>query len=388
MKAYEWRAEFYSGGAWRTLPDIQAVNIFRGRRLQIDDYNSDSLSIECRNPSGWTHTPKLGDKIIVYVYRPNVITGVDKFPGFIGNIRDVKIDYGKTTSADEVSISGEGIQADWGRAQLNSLVLTQENVGEQVIDTASATGLNITYSGTMSTASAQTYTGNALELINDLMRTEEARLYAFPYQYDVSWPGTWYMYFRGRGSNINLNTAWNFNDGTVAASPFNDDIKYDNVEFRSSADNYYNQVTIQPAAVAAQTATLSTTPLFSWARSTLDYSTNQAADHANWLLNNFQTKNSTVASISFLDVEQPATVPPAYTTENSAPLQIIAAGLTAKTVIGFRSTTYNTVCEGLQISATPQQTRITLYLSGQDTNAYLILDDTTYGKLNSNKLGF
>jgi hypothetical protein len=56
--------------------------------------------------------------------------------------------------------------------------------------------------------------------------------------------------------------------------------------------------------------------------------------------------------------------------------------------IYFRGDTYFTVIEGVQIDATPEQTRITLFMSGQDNNAYLILDNTVYGTLDNNKLGF
>ena len=45
MKAYEWRAQFKSSGTARQLPDIQSVNIFRGRQRQIDDYAADRLTI-------------------------------------------------------------------------------------------------------------------------------------------------------------------------------------------------------------------------------------------------------------------------------------------------------------------------------------------------------
>jgi hypothetical protein len=40
------------------------------------------------------------------------------------------------------------------------------------------------------------------------------------------------------------------------------------------------------------------------------------------------------------------------------------------------------------VTAVPGVTRCTLYLSPEDTNAYLILDDTTYGRLDFNKLGY
>ena len=40
------------------------------------------------------------------------------------------------------------------------------------------------------------------------------------------------------------------------------------------------------------------------------------------------------------------------------------------------------------MSATPDSTRFTFYVSGADLNAYLILNDATFGKLDSNRLGY
>ena len=385
MPKYEWRVDFESSGTFRTIPDVQSVNIFRGRRLQIDDYKADTLTVSCRNPDGWTYEPKLGERIIAYVNRPGVVTGIDRFPGFIGNIRDVAINYGKVPAEDSVTIYAEGIQADFGRAQLNGLALLQELVEEQMYDIATATGLNLVGGNTRSTASAQTYTGNAMELVNKLVRTEEARIEAVSFDSQVTWPGTWELYFNGRDYDPSTNTPFTFNDGTKASSPL--DLKYDNIEFRSSADNYYNSITINPEFVASQTATLGVTPLFSWEKTTLDFSTGQANDHAQWLLNNFQTTDSTVASISFTDVEQVDTPPP-LSPENTTPLTIIQGAIGQITTIGFRGQVLNCICEGISVSANTNQTRITLYLSGQDTNAYLILNNAIFGKLDFNKLGY
>jgi hypothetical protein len=64
------------------------------------------------------------------------------------------------------------------------------------------------------------------------------------------------------------------------------------------------------------------------------------------------------------------------------------APINARGTIGFRGDSYNVIFEGVQITATPQQTRVTLYMSGQDNNAYLVLNDAIYGKLDENKLSF
>jgi len=54
----------------------------------------------------------------------------------------------------------------------------------------------------------------------------------------------------------------------------------------------------------------------------------------------------------------------------------------------FRGVTYTCIIEGGAMSATPSSCSLTLYVSGADLNAYLILDNLVLGKLDENKLGF
>jgi hypothetical protein len=118
----------------------------------------------------------------------------------------------------------------------------------------------------------------------------------------------------------------------------------------------------------------------------VDFSTTQADDHAEWLLANFATRNSQVAEITLTDVQQEPLAGP-----NPFNRQMISAcevPINTKGTIGFRGDSYNVIYEGVQISATPQQTRVTLYMSGQDNNAYIVLNSDIYGKLDENKLGF
>lgn len=375
-----WKAEFKQGATWYQLPNITALSIFKGRQLQIDDYSIESAQISTEFPSSWTTTPKLGDQIILYIYKTGVVIGKDEFTCFVGRIRDVAINYGFVTNMDSVTISCEGLQADWGRAQLVNYALAQQNTADQILYLGAAVGLATASVFGRSIGSAQTYTGNAFELANLITRTEEARMFG----YTATFKGTPTLYWYGRNTTGLINQqAW-FNDGT--GTPYTSDLKYEAIQFRSSADNYYNKVTISPEGLAAQTATLSTTPIYGWDKTTLDYTTSQASDHAQWLLNNFQTKNSTLASITLTDVQQV----PRFDVGlfNTYFLALCEQPINTNGIINFRGVTYNTVIEGVQIDATPEQTRITLFMSGQDNNAYLVLNSSVYGTLDNNKLGF
>lgn len=335
------------------------------------------MTVESEFPSSWTTTPKLGDPIIAYIDKPGVVVGVDEFDCFIGRIRDVSISYGKVTNEDRVTISCEGIQADWGRAQLTNYALAQNLTDTQVLNVGATVGLSTVQNFGRSTGSAQTYTGNAFELINTITRTEEARMWADNYTHQ----GAFYLWWFGR--NAPLATTYVFNDGT--GTPYDLQMKYEQIELRSSADNYYNSVTITPEGLAAQTSTLGVTPLYGWQKDTIDYTTSQALSHAQWVLNNFQDTDSALAAITFTDVQQTARPGGLF---NTAVIELCKAPVNTNGEINFRSATYRTIFEGINISATPQQTRVTLYMSAQDNNAYLILNNAIYGKLDSNRLGF
>ena len=375
--AFEWRIDFYSGGAWQTLPSVQLINIFRGRRLQIDDYSIDSMTVESQFPSSWTVEPKLGDPVVAYIYKPGVVTGMDHFGAFYGNIRDVKINYGYVTNEDRVTITCEGIQADWGRAQLNSFALAEKLTEDQVFDVGTQVGLPIAPFNGRSIASAQTYTGNAFALVNLITRTEEARMAAAAVTYHATPEIYWY------GRNNPPQTTYYWNDGTGTPQLYQ--MKYEQIQFRSSADNYYTSVTITPDTVASQTATTGVTPIYSWQKNTVDYTTSQALNHAEWVLNNFRSKDQTMASITFTDVQQIPTTIPSF---NTQVISLIMEPIGTLGNISFRGDVFKTILEGISISATPEKTRVTVFTSGQDTNAYLILNNAVFGTLDNNKLGF
>jgi hypothetical protein len=95
-----------------------------------------------------------------------------------------------------------------------------------------------------------------------------------------------------------------------------------------------------------------------------------------------------LASITFTDVQQTVSGYPPPNNFNFDVVQVITSAINCLGRVYFRGQTFNTILEGVSISTTPEQTRVTVYMSGQDTNAYLILDDAIYGKLDNNKLGF
>jgi hypothetical protein len=70
----------------------------------------------------------------------------------------------------------------------------------------------------------------------------------------------------------------------------------------------------------------------------------------------------------------------------SNPFYIFARLPTYFTKITFRGVTYVARIEGATLSALPDQTRVTYYLSPAEANPWLILDSATNGLLDTNKL--
>jgi hypothetical protein len=282
---------------------------------------------------------------------------------------------------DRVTIECEGIQADWGRAQLTNYALASALTDSQVNTVGAAIGANPAAFTGRSTGSAQTFTGNGLELLNTITRTEEARFYAGSITYQANPALYWF------GRNTAPPTTYYWNDGT--GTPYVYEMKYEQIEFRSSADNYYNSITVTPDGLAAQTATLSETPLYGWQLNTIDNTTTQSLSHEQWLLNNYQSKDSTLASITFTDVQQTVSGYPPPNDFNVNVIQAITSAVNQQGIVYFRGGTYNVILEGISVNATPDQTRVTIFFSGRDTNAYLILNNSQgFGTLDNNRLGF
>jgi hypothetical protein len=159
---------------------------------------------------------------------------------------------------------------------------------------------------------------------------------------------------------------------------------YDHASFGSWSDNYYTQITVDPADYAAQTVTkaAAVAPYRTYTVNTLSASTGQALDQANFLLGQYQTQKFALTSVS-------------CSAEAQASFQLPTMGLTefgylvgSRVSVTFRGTTYYSIIEGVSLTATPASSRYTYYLSGADLNNYLILGNAVFGTLDYNRLGY
>ena len=379
MPTWDWRVSFATSTTFTTLPDVQQISISNGRRRQIDDYGVDQLTVESLFPTDWTVTPKLGDNIIAWVYT----TAYPSYPSynywkmFQGRITNVDIKYGMVTNEDSVTITAEGLQAELGRTQINAYAVASAVTGLQVFDMADSVGLTVPQGSCLSTGSAQTYTGNLKSFVDTAVRTEQGRLRSTPTGPTTLDMGT--LDFVGRGALFfGAATTPEWSDGTLTSAT---SYKYQQVKFKSAAEDYYNSVTVQPLGLASQTTTSGAVPIYSYVADTYDVSTSQALSLAQYIRFKYDTTNSTPRELGFTISQQSASDAVSF-------LNLISNFLGLEVNIVLRGVRYYCVVEGVNITASPDDTRILFSVSSNETNDYLILNDDVYGRLNYNRLGF
>jgi hypothetical protein len=380
MPTWDWRVSFATSTTFTTLPDVQNISISNGRRRQIDDYGVDQLTVESLFPTDWTVTPQLGDNIIAWVYT----TAYPSYPTynywkmFQGRITNVDIQYGVVSNEDSVTITAEGLQAELGRTQINGYAVASASTGLQVFDIADSVGLYVGNAGGSSTGSAQTYTGNLKAFVDTEVRTEQGRLRSTatgPTTLDM---GT--LDFVGREALLTgAPTTPDWSDGTLV-SP-GEKYKYQQVKFKSAAEDFYNSVTVEPLGLASQTTTSGTTPIYSYVADSYDVSTSQALSLAQYIRFKYDTTNSTPRELGFTISQQ-------STSGAVLLLNLVQSFLGLEVNIVLRGVRYFCVVEGVNITASPDDTRILFSVSSNETNDYLILDNAVYGRLDNNRLGF
>jgi len=372
MALVQYQLEY--GATYATLStvatNLQTVTLSYGREAQLDQYNANTATVVLRYPNGYA-TPNASWITDTWV-RISVRLGTSGTYKqlWVGRIANVTVEYGipyvsSVGNADYVTLSCEGNFAAFGRVQGNGYAMTAKSLSAQAGSCATETLLNIgTQSGFGGTQEfpATTINGTWGDWVNQAVLTMNGRLI------DVSdgilmvnayykIPGFW-----GGFSDVTNNSSNHC---------------YEKIAFTSLADNYYTQVTVDPESFSSATVSTGSAPFRTYQVNTLNNSTSQATDYANYLLSTYKTQAVRIASITVNLNAQIGDLP--YYSMGEIGSQISVA---------FRGTTYQCVLEGATFSGTPGQASATFYLSAQDLNNYLTLDDAIYGKLDENKLGY
>jgi hypothetical protein len=373
MALYQFQVQYgstYATVTSNTATNVQEVFFNYGRRAPLDQYNADTASITLRYPNGYA-TPNALWVTGTWIRISGRLGTTDSYSQlWVGRIADVNVDYGipyvsSVGNADYVTLVCEGAFAAFGRVQGGDYAMAADTLGVQTTNASTQSGLSVTTNsqfGESQLFPATTISGTWGDWVNRVVLTMNGKLI------DI---GT---------SIVAVNafykiaaTFGNFSDTLNNA----DNHPYNQISFSSLADNWYTQVTVDPESYPTTTVQTGSAPYRTYMVNTLNASTLQATDYANYLLSTYQTQALRIFSITCSLNAQSGDVP-----------RYGQGYLGTQVTVLFRGTTYKCVIEGGTWSGTPGQATATFYLSAQDLNNYLLLDDTTYGTLNNNKLGY
>lgn len=368
MALQRYQVAYKFGGANNVLSNVQSIQVSIGREAQLDQIKTGTGSFVMRYPTGYASPITQlvpGTGILI----SNAISGLKLFEGYIS---DVTAEYGipyvsNVGQADYLVVSFEGAFAAAGRMQGNNYSMAAGTVTSQVVNCNIQTGLQVAYNPSTDTLAATTISGTWADWLARVCQSTNARLRENNDQIVINNP------FLTTVSSINFSDV--ANDATNQV--------YNQINFNSLADNFYTQVTVKTESFGSVTVTKSgaTAPFRTYETNTLNASISQATDYANFLLGTYNTPQFGISSFT-------------CSAESQAVFKLDSVGSGINLIQGtqvnvtFRGTTYVCVIEGVTISATPAGASYTFYVSNADLNAYLRLNDATFGTLNFNKLGY
>lgn len=350
-----------------TLSNVVSFAMKCGREKQLDDYSADTAQVVIRYPTGYVSP-------ITALVPGNIIRVKHDGSGeyvYAGYISGVSVSYGIPYSggvgnADFINISCESYFARFGRLEGNSQAITGGLFATVAADVLTYSGLTINpqTNALTQSVSASTVTNTYGEWLSQYIRTINGRM-AQAAAVIVYGPG-----------DIVASSA-SFSDTANDAT----NQVYDNIEFSAFGDNYYTQVTVTPTVPAAQTVSSGAGPYRSLKFNTFSSTTTTALNLANFLLSQYSSTDVQISSISCLSEAQTS-----FKLNNMGVPTALLIGM--QVPIKFRGTTYYGIIEGYAMTATPESSRWTYYISGASLNSTLILNDTVFGKLGTGKLGY
>jgi hypothetical protein len=362
------------GVSWTALTNVQNIQFSIGRQAQLDQIKSSYGSFELRYPTGYASP--VTALVAGTVVRIQNTTGTP-YTVWLGKIDNVTVQYGIPFSGgvgpqDYVNVTIEGAFAALGRMQGNGYSMAAGTITAQMTAASTQTGLSLTFDGTAAqTLAATTINSTWGDWVNRVCQSTNSRIWdSFDYlSTAVISP------FSSNVSTVNFSDTANNSTNQV----------YNQINFDSLADNFYTQVTVTPESFGSATVTKvgATVPYRTYQTNTLNASTAQASDYASYLLSNYDTPRFAISSFSCMAEAQAS-----FQLDKIGAANTLAYAPGTQVAVAFRGTTYQCIIEGVNVSASPAGAMFTYYVSGADLNAYLILDNATFGVLDANKLGY
>lgn len=375
----DYTVEYFDGSDWVEIDELLNLTCNVGRKQITDTWPVSTASFTFRYSTGFAspNTDLLVD-VPVRFFSPSD-TSVAAWTGFI---KDVGVDWGipfvsGVGQADQLTIQAEGALGLWGRTQGDGFTGSNNFANGQLTEVTNNYGLSWNGNLTSEPVQAVATTGPLLNWLQQFSNTVQARLLDGAPRSVVDDPNR-------RGSIFLVSNASFLTTLVQFSDTLNDSTNavYNVLDFDSLADNYVTQVTVKSPGLADQTAEIGSAPFRSFVLQAYTVTTAQSSDIANYVLGALDEQ-----------IVAPNAVSVVSNAQVSAPIDTLASGNqfwflpACKTKITFRGNVYDAQIEGATLTANPDQTRITYYLSSAESNPFFILDNASFGVLDQNKLG-
>lgn len=354
------------------LPDVLSFSADIGRTGIVDTYSPSSASITYRRTSSSTPVPPIGTMIYIVDYTTGTTAqqvAENNDLVYLGYVRDAVINWGMSSVEDTITIECESYLAVLGRNVLNAVTFSHDPLSTYIddIETASGAVINLINAGSNEDIHTVTWSDSVASLMRLIANTVYGRMSEGVNAVTLL------------AKNTVRTALWKFSDNNGGTFQ-----EYDDIRYESLGDNYYTQVQVQYPIDQVAVAGTGTRVL---SIDTLARNATNAATIANYYKNTFGTPVMGLAQISALASRQ--------STFRLAKL-VAPAGVQAGTYacvgtqmeVDFRGSVLTVIVEGVSISATPEDSRYTFYVSPGDLNSYLVLNNTVLGRLDFNRLGF
>lgn len=348
-----------------------------GRQSYLDNWAGNQLTITIRNNNNQASIFAINHRISCSIIPGHFWVSQITFQDAVGT---------QAATGSGASSTATIVCEDWlakaGRVQVNNKTLTQADTIAQINQfstelLAADLEIDTTFTTGQSIASAATYSGTVANRVNLNMNTEKGQ---------IRYVGKKAAFLPRNSISINPSSpvvASNDQGGVT--------ILYQGFERRTLGQSFSTSVTVQPDGLTPQTgldpAAFSTYGTVSATTSTVDATTGQALDLANWLSRVQSNPMSLTFAIEVSDTGNSLTAFDQWlATVNSTSGWGI--GLLYYVPGSAAQNNLTVVLEGVSYSGTPDRNETIAYFSPLAFYDIFLLDSSLQGRLDINRLGF
>ena len=374
-------------GTYTALTGIQSISVNRGRQRFQDNLSPTSCVIELIPADSYALPLAVGQ--FIDVRDANTSTSPCYFAGRITDVSrrfDMPFDSGTGAApGDRITITATGATGVLASNSVTDFPVNSNLAWFDVFFAADRLGVGVGGVDLNATATSTiSFTGGALDLINALLRTEQFfiddldnRRLAFLISNNYDFLATQYPPGQGNRNFV-------FSDANTLGA-----FKFATLEYLSSVQNSFTKAEVVAPGIATQVASTGVAPFNTLVYNTYNASTLAASNLAQLLI---ATQN--LVAVTPFSVSTNTLLSPTCTTLSVLSNRTIFDGVSdngmnlgSAVTVEFRGTTVQAQIQGINTTFYPDQARVQLYLS-PSLGAQFILDNATFGVLDTNKLGF